>query len=140
MSRVALSLVLALASLAGCSDDKTMGSGGAGGAAGMGGTPGEYTEVASLSIGPFTLNPGQEVTKCVTRRMPTTTDTDITRIESSLEPGSHHLIYYTANETSESLEPTDCQPFNGILQGTVPLYIAESREAFLNFPTGVSYT
>src|SRR5262249_14550575 len=44
------------------------------------------------------------------------------------------------NDTTENTTPTPCQPFVGILQGTVPLFIAESPDSVLNFPPGVAYS
>src|SRR5215510_7658137 len=118
------------------------GSGGSGGTAGSGGTGGaggNYALAAEITIGPFMLNPG-EVTYCITRRMPTSANTDVTRIESSLLPGSHHLIFYKSADAQEAPNPTPCTPFVGLIQGTIPLYIAESPEAHLDFPQGVAYS
>ena len=115
------------------------GSGGAGG--GTGGAGGQYTLVETLTIGPFTLPPGQETTQCITKRMTTTTDTDVTRIETALLPGSHHLIFYKSSATNEQPNPAFCTAFDSILTaGAAPLLIAESPSAFLNFPDGVAYS
>jgi hypothetical protein len=114
------------------------GGGGTGGTGGTGGAGGQYMQVAQLQIGPFNL-PAGETTQCITLRLPNDTAIDVTRIESSLAPGSHHLVLYRSAETQESPTPTPCQPFSGILTGIVPIYVAESPNSFLNFPQGVAY-
>src|SRR5262245_23274884 len=113
------------------------GSGGAGGSAG--GVGSGYTMAAELTIGPFDLPSGMEVTKCITLRIPTTASIDVTRIESTLAAGSHHLILYKSTDTAEAPTPVDCRPFVGIITGTIPLYIAESPEARLDLPPGIAY-
>src|SRR5439155_7957104 len=39
----------------------------------------------------------------------------------------------------ESLSPTDCQSFEGIQQGIVPILIAEKASTTLTMPAGVAY-
>jgi hypothetical protein len=116
------------------------GTGGVGGGTGgTGGAGGQYTLASTLTIGPFNLAPNQEVTYCVTKLLPAEAAKNITRIESDLLPGSHHLIFYKSADTVESPNPTPCQAFADVINGTVPLYIAESRSSFLDFPQGVAY-
>jgi hypothetical protein len=117
------------------------GSGGAGGGSGgTGGSGGSYMLAGTVSIGPITLQAGQETTVCITKRLGNANALDITKMHTTLAPGSHHMIFYRSNDTTESPNPTSCQPFQGIIQGTVPLFIAESPDSVLNFPQGVAYS
>ena len=116
------------------------GSGGSGGSGGTGGSGGNYMLAGTASIGPITLNPGQETTVCITKRLGNANAIDITKMHTSLAPGSHHMIFYKSSDTTESPNPTPCQPFVGIIQGTVPLFIAESPDSVLTFPQGVAYS
>jgi Copper type II ascorbate-dependent monooxygenase, C-terminal domain len=146
MRAATLSLCLILVGTMGCDS----GSGGSGGTAsggsagtgsgGTGGAGGQYSLAATVSIGPITLNPSQETTVCITKRLPTTAALDVTRIQTTLAPGSHHMILYRSAETTESPTPTPCIPFIGIVQGIVPLFIAESPQSVLNYPPGVAYS
>src|SRR5262245_40498469 len=103
-------------------------------------TPGPLVMAAEVTIGPFTLDPGAEMTKCITRRLPNTAPLDIARIESTLSPGSHHLILYQTSETTEVTDPVDCTPFVGILSGTLPLLLAQSSGSKIDLPPGVNIT
>ncbi len=128
------------------------GSGGSGGSGGTGGSgdgdlglpptpdllgsaPGTFT----VSIGPITINSNQEITKCTTFRMPNTNDIDIVELSATLAKGSHHLILYRSNATTESTTPTDCEPFEGVTTGEVPIFIAESAYSDLKMPPSVSW-
>jgi hypothetical protein len=111
----------------------TAGSGG--GSAGSGGSDGSF----SLSIGPIALAPGEETTQCIVIKMPTTTAQDIIGIGTVLAPGSHHLIAYKSTATTESLTPTACTSFSGVLNGEAPIFIADAASQKMTLPTGVGY-
>jgi hypothetical protein len=129
-------LVLAIASLAACSSNNINGQGGDGGSpADLAPPPGSIT----LLIGPIPLAAGEERTVCITEHLGITADIDVTQIVATLAPGSHHLVLYRSTDTVESLMPTDCQPFSGIQNGTVPILIAEKASTTLTLPTGVAY-
>jgi hypothetical protein len=70
----------------------------------------------------------------VTVKLPTTVPTSIVKMESSLGPSSHHLILYRSGETVEQKTPFSCAPFGGALDGTLPLYIAQTANTVLEFP------
>lgn len=93
----------------------------------------------SVGIGPLPLMPGQEETVCITLKMPNTMDVDVVQLQATLAPGSHHLILYRSNATSESTTPTPCTPFEGVTNGEVPIMIAESLNSTLKLPTNVAY-
>jgi hypothetical protein len=90
-------------------------------------------------IGPIALSPGQETTVCITLALGNDQPVYIPRITVNLAEGSHHLVVYRSMATSESLTPTPCTAFQGILSGqAVPLMITEKRSDELTFPTGVA--
>jgi hypothetical protein len=93
----------------------------------------------SISIGPFTVAAGQETTQCVTVKLPSTMDSDYVAIQSHLATGSHHLIVYESNATTEDTTPSTCTSFSGVLGGLTPIYIAQTLESTLTMPTGVAY-
>jgi hypothetical protein len=92
-----------------------------------------------LSIGPIPLTAGQERTICSTFKLPTTTEVNVVQIDSTLAPGSHHLILYKSMATTEKKDIYDCQPLD-ISGGDIPVYIAETEsDNLLPLPTGVAY-
>jgi hypothetical protein len=93
----------------------------------------------TVSTGPITLGPGEERVVCVDRRIPSDRATDIVRISSDLTEGGHHLVFYRSTATEETDAPFACETFRGILNGLVPLYIAQKAETELLFPAGVAY-
>jgi len=106
-----------------------------------------YKQV-QVSIGPIDLAAGQETTVCTIFKLPVDVDADIVKIDATLLPGSHHLIFYKSAETTEQTTPFKCELLTDSLTtqvfgGTpkeVPLYIAETQHAnALQLPTGVAY-
>src|SRR5262249_14351436 len=80
-----------------------------------------------------------EKTVCSTFKLPTTTETNIIQIDSTLAPGSHHLILYKSMATMEAKDVQPCQPLD-ISGGDIPVYIAETESNnLLPLPTGVAY-
>jgi len=96
-------------------------------------------DATQLTIGPFDLAPGQEFTKCAIVPLGNTGDLDAIQIDATLAPGSHHLIVYRSTATKAQTTPFDCHPFEGILTGDVPLFIAEKLQTTLPLPSGVAY-
>src|SRR5690349_13298923 len=88
-------------------------------------------EVVSPS---FTVAPGQEITKCIDVRLATTKPSNVVRIESNLINESHHLILYRSSSEVEKPTPYECSPFNGALDGTLPLYIAQTANTVVELP------
>jgi hypothetical protein len=93
----------------------------------------------SVNIGPINLNPGEETVVCSTVRIPTTADTDVVRMQTTLRPGSHHLILYLSADTIESPMPTPCGSFDGVTMGQQPLFIAESASSTMVMPSEAAY-
>jgi hypothetical protein len=90
-------------------------------------------------VGPITINAGQEVTYCVTMRLTNPDAIYVPRITATLAPGSHHLVVYRSQATTENLTPTPCTAFAGVLGGNaVPMLIAQTAHAELTFPQGVA--
>src|SRR5262245_18609224 len=65
--------------------------------------------------GPYTVQPGEENTKCVEVRLGNTDNIQVHEIVNSLGPMSHHFIVYRKMTGEPRLEPYDCQPFTGAL-------------------------
>jgi len=96
-------------------------------------------QTITVSVGPIPVDAGKETVVCVTMRLPNTESAYVPRITVQLAPGSHHLVVYRSTATSESLTPTPCTTFQGILTGTgVPLMISEKPADDLTFPKGVA--
>lgn len=93
----------------------------------------------SASVGPLTIQTGQEITYCITLRLPNTEAVFVPRMTAVLAPGSHHLVVYRSQATSENLTPTPCTAFAGVLGGNaVPMMIAQKLNEDLTFPQGVA--
>jgi Copper type II ascorbate-dependent monooxygenase, C-terminal domain len=104
-----------------------------------GGDAGPTAQTLTTSIGPIGVDPNQETTMCITLRLTNPEPVYVPRITVDLSPGSHHLVIYRSTATTESLTPTPCTAFQGILTGAaVPLMITEKRADDLTFPQGVA--
>jgi len=148
-SRSSLLAVSAALLLGGCSGDNGASfpdplvtgetdAGDAGTAGGDGASPTKKTY--SVSTGPITLQPGEERVLCVDRRVPSDRPIDVTRISSDLTEGGHHLVFYKSDATTETADPFECATFRGVLNGLVPLFIAQKAQTELLFPAGVAYS
>ena len=93
---------------------------------------------STITIGPIPVARGEEKTVCVTERLTNTETLNVSKIDAVLTQGSHHLVLYRSTDTVESLTPTPCQPFEGIVSGTVPMYVVQSAAETLTFPAGVA--
>lgn len=146
LSRVALLTASSLLSLspliAGCESNASSGPGGAGGSgAGPGSTSstggsdtGITVTTTARSMGPLTVQSGQENTQCVTVNLNNSEGAYVLRILADLSSGSHHMVVYTSDETVEDPEPKACLPFGGILTGEHPIFIAQQSHAEFPFP------
>ena len=132
----------------GCSDDPAGGTGGQGtgatsstGGATSGGTGGAGGETYTVTFDPITVGSGLENTQCVTKRLTNAAPIKVDRIDNLLPTGSHHLIVYRTNDTTELLEPQDCQPFVDTLDPAkgAPLMITQKHEDTLILPDGVGF-
>jgi hypothetical protein len=92
----------------------------------------------TVSIGPFSLPSTKEIVKCAVVKLPSTVDTDVVDIKTTLLPGSHHLILYRTTATAEK-PAYDCTSFAGVFGGDAPVFIAESAASEMQLPTGVAY-
>ncbi|MFO0750769.1 MAG: hypothetical protein U1F43_34630 [Myxococcota bacterium] len=94
----------------------------------------------SLGLGGWTMQPTDETTRCVIKRLDNDEPILVHRIATRLSKGSHHLIVYTSAATEERLDPFPCAPFTEALSGgTVPLVISQIREDAVELPPGVAY-
>jgi hypothetical protein len=85
------------------------------------------------------IDPGQEITYCWYFRTPNTTPMAIKRWQSSMTPGSHHLIMYTTNSDIlpvGTVSAANCGAVSGGGIGNFPVwtYAAQTPEADLQLP------
>jgi hypothetical protein len=121
------------------------GAGGAGGAqtgstttSGSGGDTfdgGAPLATIESGIGPIAAGSGEEHTQCITMNLKNAEGAFVRRFRADLGIGSHHMVVYKSNATSESTVPQDCQGFSGLLAGEHPIFIAQQAKAELDFPT-----
>ncbi len=103
-------------------------------------TPPDMIGTETTFIGDWDMNPGQEVTKCVVRRLGNADELWVSQIRTELAAGSHHMIVYKSSETEEQTEPFNCTPFIETLKGeTFPLMITQIPNETLTFPNGVAF-
>jgi hypothetical protein len=95
---------------------------------------GELTTYES-GMGPLMVQPGAEDTQCITVRLGNAEGAYVRRFRAHLDTGSHHLIAYLSNETTEKPEPSGCGALGGVFQGDHPIFIAQQDNAELVFPT-----
>ena len=92
---------------------------------------------AVASIGPIPVAASEETTVCIITHLANTEDIVATSFSSDLAPGSHHLILYRSEETVEQTTPFACTPFEGVLNGDVPLVIVTRAHLAFDLPSGV---
>jgi hypothetical protein len=96
----------------------------------------------TIDWGPVEAAPGDEFTRCVTKRLDNETAVHIGSIHNVLGAVSHHLIVYRVADGVENDTPTPCAPFTDALdpsQGS-PLMITQRHEELLELPEGVAFT
>ncbi|MCC6996331.1 MAG: hypothetical protein IT370_17100 [Deltaproteobacteria bacterium] len=96
--------------------------------------PAEVPRLLTVASPQFEVKAGQEITKCVDFRLPTEKASNIVKIKSTLAAGSHHLILYRSAESAEKPTPYTCSPFTGALNGTLPIYIAQTEGTTIELP------
>jgi len=96
----------------------------------------------SLTFGPEPVPPGEEHTKCVVKRLGNAASMHVGSVHNVLGQGSHHLIVYRVNDTTEQPTPVDCKPFTDTLDPTKgsTLMISQKKDDALILPEGVAYT
>jgi len=88
----------------------------------------------------WTMAPQAETTRCVVKRLDNAGVLWVSQIRTELAKGSHHMIIYKSEETTERATPFECDPFVETLTGkTVPLMITQIRNETLAFPNGVAF-
>ncbi len=110
-----------------------------------GGTPDAFVPPAdsySLVWGPVTVQPGDENTQCVTLKLGNLSQIHVGQIHNALEGGSHHLIVYRTNDTTEITTPIDCDPFVDTFdpERGSPIMVTQKHIETLTLPEGVAFT
>ena len=100
----------------------------------------EVPTTASISAGGWVMQPKEETTKCVLKRLDNAEEIYVTRIRTQLSSGSHHMIIYKSDAATEQLEAVKCTPFTETLAGgNVPLMITQVADDKLQLPAGVAF-
>jgi hypothetical protein len=139
-ARKSLLFALASATLA-CSSSvdggDPSGAGGAGGAGtgGSGFEPGGEMTTYEAVMGPITVQAGAEKTQCIAVRLDNAEGAFVRRFRAELSQGSHHMIVYRSQASSEVPTPSNCVGFSGLLQGDHPIFIAQQPTSELALPT-----
>jgi hypothetical protein len=128
---VALALVLCFVACSKSSD---------GGSSAEAGVPAGTT--FSLSIGPITVQPGEENTQCIVLPLGNAQSIHVGQIHNVLTEGSHHMIVYRSADTTPQTTPFDCIPFTDTLDPTKgsTLMITQKKDDTLTLPSGVAFT
>ncbi|MEO5725713.1 MAG: hypothetical protein ABI134_19575, partial [Byssovorax sp.] len=140
--RAALVVLLFTSAACGGEGARTTGAGGGDGGTGAGGGGGQSAgNRFSVTFDSVTVNPGEEDTRCVVKRIGNTGAIHVDQIENALGPGSHHLIVYKTSDTVEQLTPFECKPFADLLKPEkgVPLMISQKTDDTLALPPGVGF-
>ena len=99
----------------------------------------------SVSSPDLTIGPGQEKTFCYYTKLTNPQPFGVRRFESTMSPGSHHLIVFSLKSEARPLGTLEeCSfPRGGFGSSrTIPvwLYAAQSPEASIDLPAGVGTT
>jgi hypothetical protein len=128
-------------------DDDTGGGGGGGGGGGDGsGGRGDLEPPArgfQVRTPDLTIAAGEEVTYCYYTTLPVEAAAGVQRWESSMTPGSHHMILYLVDELPMPEGTLDDSGQCGFLAGdfgTVWSYAAQEPDAEMALPDGVGMT
>lgn len=146
------SLLVLFTALTACSGGVASTGDGAGAAAGTGGSATSSStgsgqggagagEAFSVTFDPVTVQPGEENTQCVIKRLDNPAAIHVGKMHNVLGPGSHHVIIYKTSDTTEQPTPFDCQPFADLLtpdKGS-PLMITQKKDDTLELPPGVAF-
>lgn len=140
-ARLAWITTVSLALLACTSEVANPGGGGETGSGGAGGG-GENLPSFTVTFDPVSVQPGDENTQCVVKRLGNDEQIRVHQIQNVLPNGSHHLIVYRTADTVEQLEPFDCEPFTDTLDPAKgsPVMITQKSEETLTLPEGVAFT
>lgn len=111
--------VLALVLLVGCSSDSSEEM------------PEEQTLAFEVTSTPFTLQPGEETTKCFYFTTPNTENVAVQRWVSDMTPGSHHMIMF---RTIQGQQPPDGTIDESCGGAAVPVYGTQIPHEEMQFP------
>lgn len=111
---------LALVLLVGCSSDSSEEM------------PEEQTLAFEVTSTPFTLQPGEETTKCFYFTTPNTESVAVQRWVSDMTPGSHHMIMFRTFDGQQPPDGTIDESCGGV---AVPVYGTQIPHEELQFPT-----
>jgi hypothetical protein len=107
-----------------------------------GSTPGHSVEVdastdhtVTLTMSSFTMQPGDEVTKCQDFANPLGAEIDVREIESHMTPGAHHMLLKPGRSVDSQL--ADCVVGVSASDTTPAVYGAQVPDNQLTFPAGV---
>jgi hypothetical protein len=91
-----------------------------------------------LTIGPFDVAAGVEITQCIVVPLGNTDEMVLDGYQIDLYPGSHHLFAYFTSEAPHS-NLVDCRPFAGLIaESDVPVAFAGKEHLTWSFPSGVA--
>jgi hypothetical protein len=101
-----------------------------------------YGQSYTVEWGPITVDPLQEDTRCVVKRVGNEAPIKVGKFINQLGSASHHLIVYRVADTTEQPEPFPCEPFVDVLDPTKggPLAITQKAEETISLPPGVAYS
>ena len=131
----AAAISLAVATAFACSSSKTSDN------ADSGPPPVAAGTTLSMTFGPLTMQPGEEHTKCMVKRLGNDRALHVGTIHDVLSQGSHHMIVYKSAETEERTTPFDCTPFTDTLdpaKGST-LVVTQKHDDTLQLPQGVAF-
>ena len=110
---------------------------------GSGGTGGKYEpppDSQTLDFGPYDVPAYTERTQCIVKRLGNVGPLFVNRLHNELSTVSHHMIVYRVDDTEETTEPYDCQPFADTLSGGGgPMMITQKHSDSLELPPGVAF-
>lgn len=93
----------------------------------------------TVSIQPFTVEPGQEITKCQVIHLENEEPFDFNRVRSTMAPGSHHLFVYADAAYLAGQQPQPDGFGDCVMDGMrLPVYPAQTAEYEAVMPEGVA--
>ena len=95
--------------------------------------PTPTAETVTLTMEPFTVGPGEEVYYCQDFKNPFDREIEVTRFDSAMTPGSHHLLLFYKDGAEDSAR----EPCSGLEFSATP-YSTQLPKDALAFPAGVA--
>lgn len=89
-----------------------------------------------VKVGPFTVGPGEEVTRCGYAYLPLEQDGDLNRIETAMNTGSHHMNLYMALAPIDKEGTTVC---GNDTMGQLVIFGAQQKYHDVPLPEGIGY-